>query len=234
MRNSRKIQLLSVAVVGIILFSFIPAAQGYGTTKRSLDDWFYAAYGGPLNPHINAWASDTLSDPIIMYPHFDAGWNLVPIWECDYAGFVHDREMSDGRHMITVHMRVKGVPVVVETLDPENYMTLFIGEMDYIYVQKFIVNITEWSNWLVMLEIDDDGFTDDGNILLPRQDIPMVYGSMFGFEFVSILVIGGGKGTAVSEWNGLEPGDSAKTKIGQYGVATEDGIDWKIDYIKVY
>ena len=51
--------------------------------------------------------------------------------------------MDDGRHMITVHMRVKGVPVVVETLDPENYMTLFIVKMDYLYVQKFIVNITE-------------------------------------------------------------------------------------------
>jgi hypothetical protein len=45
----------------------------------------------------------------------------------------------------------------------------------------------------------------------------MVFGSMFGFEFVSILVIGEGKGTAVSDWNGLEPGDSVKTKIGQYG-----------------
>jgi hypothetical protein len=237
MRNSKKTQLLIVAVVGIILFSFIPAvqgSQGHGTIKRSLDDWFYVVDGSDLNPHILAWASDTLSEPVIMYPHFDAGWNLVPIWECDYTGFVHDREMSDGRHMITVHMRVKGVPVIVETFDPENYKTLFIGEMDYIYVQKFIVNITEWSNWLVMLGIDDDGFTDDGNILLPRQDIPMVYGSMFGFEFVSILVIGGGKGTAVSEWNGLEPGDSAKTKIGQYGVANEGSIDWKIDFIKVY
>jgi hypothetical protein len=70
----------------------------------------------------------------------------IGIWyslECDYTGFVHDREMDDGRHMITVHMRVKGVPVVVETLDPENYMTLFRVKMDYLYVQKFIVNITE-------------------------------------------------------------------------------------------
>ena len=234
MRNSRKTQLLIVTVVGIILFSFIPAVQGYGTTKRSLDDWFYDANSDPLNPHINFWASDTLSEPVIMFPHFDMGWNLVPVWECDYTGIVHDKEMSDGRHMITVHMRVKGVPVVVETFNPENPTTLFVGEMDYIYVQKFIVNLTEWAFWLVLLGFDDDGFDDYGNILLPRGDIPMAYGSMFGFEFVSILFIGGGKGTAVNEWNGLEPGDSAKVKIGQFGVADEGSVDWKIDYIKVY
>ena len=237
MRNSRKTQLLIVTVVGILLFSFVPTIQGYkgnGTIKRSLDDWFYAADGSDLNPHIYAWASDTLSEPVIMYPHIDAYWNLVPVWECDYTGFVHDRELSDGRHMITVHMRVKGVPVVVETLDPENYLTLFIGEMDYIYEQKFIVNITEWANWLVVLEIDDDGFDDDGNILLPRGDIPMVFGLMFGFEFVSMKFIGSGKGTAVNYWNELEPGDAAHVKVGQFGVANEGSIDWKIDYIKVF
>jgi hypothetical protein len=88
--------------------------------------------------------------------------------------------------------------------------------------------------WLVMLGFDDDGFDDNGNILLPRGDILMVYGPTFGFEFVSVLFIGCGKGIAVSEWNGLEPGDSAHVKIAQFGVADESAIDWKIDYIKVY
>ena len=242
MRNSRKTQLLIVAIVGIFLFSFIPTSQGYqksGTTKRSLDDWLYSKgkymYGDPLNPHIGAWASDTLSDPLIMFPHKDVDWNTVPVWECDYTGFVHDQEMSDGRRMITVHMCVKGVPVVVETLDPENPTTIFVGEMDYIYVQKFIIDLDVWPGYLIGWA-DDDGFDDNGNILLPVYYIPTmpIYGSMMGFEFVSIMFIGRGKGTAVNDWDGLEPGDSAKVKVGQFGVANEDIIDWKIDYIKVY
>jgi hypothetical protein len=77
MRNSRKTQLVLVSIIGIILFNFLLTVQGHGTTKRPLDDWFYAADGGPLNPHIYAWASDTSSEAVIMYPHIDADWNLV-------------------------------------------------------------------------------------------------------------------------------------------------------------
>ena len=105
--------------------------------------------------------------------------------------------------------------------------------MDYIYIQKFIVDITEWPKWLIGWA-DDNGFDDDGNILLPVYFIPIVFGSIFGFEFVSIKFIGSGKGTAVNNWNGLEPGDSAQVKVGQFGVANEGIVDWKIDYIKVY
>jgi len=212
----------------------MPLVQANGTTQRSLDDWFYAVDGSYLNADVFVWASDTGSEPLIMFPHIDPAWNLVPIWDCDYTGFVHDREMSDGRHMITVHMRVKGVPVIVETYNPENPITLFVGEMDYLYQYVFIVDCDEWAYWLVFLEFDDDGYDDNGNILLPRGDIPIVYGSMFGFEFISILFIGGGKGTAVNDWNGLETGDSAHVKVGQFGVATDGSVDWKIDYIKVY
>jgi len=170
MKNSKKTQLLTVAFLGIFAFSFVPIVQGY-TFKRSLDDWFYYNTGDPMNPHIGPWFSDTLSEPLGLYPHFDINWDLVPIWECeDYTGFVLEREMSDGRHMITVHMRVKGVPVVVEALDLVNPAIIFKGTMNYMFQLKFIIDIRMWAYILVHQVGEDTAFDENGNILLPPQD----------------------------------------------------------------
>jgi hypothetical protein len=76
---------------------------------------------------------------------------------------------------------------------------------------------------------DDDGFDDNGNVLLPFWVVPFFYPE-YGMEFLSVHFFGFGEGTAVNAWNGLEPGDPAKLKFGQLGVPAE----WPIDYITVY
>ena len=236
MKNKK---ILLGLVLGLLVLSFIPVSQGCGTVKRSLeDDWLYEVDGQtPLNDFIGLWASEQL----IVFPHLDSNWNFVSILDCDYYGHILDREMPDGRHMITVHMQVKGAPLMVETFDPSNPVTLFAGEMNYIYQLKFIIDIDVWPTFLVPW-LDDDGFDNEtGYVILPEYNLPIIYGSMLGLEFVSVLFIGAGEGEIINYWDGLEPGDTAKVLLGTYGSAKK-GYDliysftaiWPLNFIKLY
>ena len=169
MKNKK---ILLGLVLGLLVLSFIPVSQGCGTVKRSLeDDWLYEVDGQtPLNDFIGLWASEQL----IVFPHLDSNWNFVSILDCDYYGHILDREMPDGRHMITVHMQVKGAPLMVETFDPSNPVTLFAGEMNYIYQLKFIIDIDVWPTFLVPW-LDDDGFDNEtGYVILPEYNLPII------------------------------------------------------------
>ncbi|MFX0083637.1 MAG: hypothetical protein ACFE94_17955 [Candidatus Hodarchaeota archaeon] len=237
--------LLSVAL-GLLVICFLPTVLGHGTIKRSLeDDWLISVDGvTPLNDHIGYWASEQL----VICPHreYDPYWNFVSILECDYHGHILERELPDGRHMITVHIRVKGAPVLVETYDPDpsNIITLFVGKMDYIFQLRFIVDLEEWPPWLVPW-LDDDGFDDEtGYVILPGY-LPLAFDALmwyeFGLEFVSVLFIGTGKGEMVNDWNGLELGDVAKVVGATYGSAKKgyNFIDpfwpiWPCNFIKLY
>ena len=242
MKNTK---ILLGAVLGLLVLSFVPTVLGSGTIKRSLeDDWLIAVDGvTPLNDYIGYWASEQL----IIFPHrdYDPYWNFVSILECDdYDGHILERELPDGGHMITVHMRVKGAPVIVETYDPSNPITLFKGKMDYIFQLKFIIDIEVWPTFLVPWA-DDDGFDNEtGYVILPGY-LPLAFDSLlwyeFGLEFVSVLFIGTGKGEMVNDWNGLELGDTAKVIVATYGSAKKgyNFIEpfsplWPLDFIKLY
>jgi hypothetical protein len=239
MNNKR---ILLGLILGFLILSFIPTSQGCGTVKRSLeDDWLYQADGQtPLNDYIGYWVSEEL----IAYPHLESNWNFVSILDCNYYGHILDREMPDGRHMITVHMIVKGAPVMIETFNPSNPVTLFAGEMNYIFQLKFIIDIDIWPAFLVPW-LDDDGFDNEtGYVILPGY-LPLAFDSLmwyeFGLEFVSVLFIGQGKGEMLNEWNDLELGDAAKVIVATYGSAKEgyNFIDpfmplWPLDFIKLY
>ena len=242
--------LLGVVLV-LLVFSFVPAVLGYSTVKRSLDtEWFRETGIFPRNnPTIGWWASEQL----IAYPNYDSDWNEIPIWECDaYSGHIIEREMSDGKYMITVTIIVKGAPVIVETFNPANPVTLFKGKMDYIYQQKFIIDLDFWAQFLAEnTPYDVDGVNDgyeNGHIILPGYFISIfddylerMYGLSMGLDFVSVLLVGHGKGEIINSWNGLEPGDIAKINLGALGTAGKGYklIDynffiWPLNHIKLY
>ncbi len=239
--NNKKI-LLGI-VLGLLVISIVPAALGYTTVKRSLDkDWFRETDIMPRNnPAIGWWASEELT----IFPNYDSNWNLLPIRECDvYYGHIIDREMPDGRHMIIVTINVKGAPVIVETYNPTNSFTLFIGKMNYLYQQKFIIDLDLLPLMLIPW-LDNDEFEDEtGYVILLGYYIPLVFGEIYpemGLEFVSVHFIGIGERKLVNSWNGLEAGDTAKVNLGALGFATK-GYElinlfldiWALDFIKLY
>jgi hypothetical protein len=242
MKKSIRTKSLLGVVLGLLIFSFIPGTLACKVINRSLDDWLYQMNSQtPLNDYIGAWASGQL----IVWPHIGYEEGFVSILDCDYHGHILEREMSDERHLITVQIHVKGVPVTVETNDPENYVVLFDGEMNYLFQLKFIINLTEWPQWLVIAGYDDDGFEDDtGYVGLPAY-LPLTFDSLmwyeFGLEFVSVIFISTAKGVMVNDWNGLETGDNAKLKVATHGFANREYNflepfvpTWPLDYLKLY
>lgn len=236
MRNSRKSELLIVTIVGILLFSFVPQVQGwnrrYSTIFRPLDDWFYDANGDYLNSDVGVWASETLSDLLVMYPHYDKNWNYIPIWECHHYGYILDKELSDGKRLITVFLYATGVPVLVGAPTSVGDL-IFEGKMDYLFYFRFKIDVKVWTENLIAWGADDNGFDENGNVELPYYLVPL-YFSEYGVELVSLYLCGYGKETALNAWNDLEPGDSAKVQIGQVATPGEEVPEWPIDYIKVY
>ena len=248
MRNSKKTKLLLVAVLGLLVFSFIPQTLAYNVINRSFDDWFYEMGGvNHLNDNLGVWTSGQL----IVYPQFGYEEGFISILDSDYHGHILEREMSDGRHMITVQIHVKGAPVTA--YDPDNYAVLFDGEMNYLFQLKFIINLITWSQSLASMGFDDDGFHDDtGYVGLPAYVvISMVsldgdLSTLFGVEFVSVIFIGTAKGVMVNDWNGLKFGDNAKLQVATLGFANRGYIFtttytgytyipiWSLNYLKLY
>jgi len=239
MKKSKTVSTVLLGVIlGLLVLSFVPSVLGWGwssfwssTTVRPLDDWFYTAWGGPLNPDIGAWSSDTL----VIKPHVDIEGNVIAVWDCEhYSGCVLDKELSDGRRQITVNLQVEGVPVVIETLDPENSIVVFKGIMNYRYQQKFIIDLDVWPFFLIPWA-DDDGYDENGNVLLPGALLPMLYGSALGFEFISVLLFGSGEGEIVNTWDDMEQGTHAEVKVAMIGYEMEDfGVVWPIDFINIF
>jgi hypothetical protein len=242
MKNKK---ILLGVVLGLLVISFAPTVFGNGTVIRSLeDDWFLSVDGvTPLNDYIGYWATEQL----LVFPHreYDPYWNFVSILECDeYHGQLFDREIPDGRHIITVHVQVKGAPIIVETYDPSNPVTLFTGKINYVFHLKFTIDLEIWPSFLVPW-LDDDGFDDEtGYVILPAY-LPLAFDSLmmyeFGLEFISVFLIGTAKGEMVNDWNGLELGNSAKLVVATYGSAKNgyNFIDpfmplWPLDFIKLY
>lgn len=249
--------ITSAAIFGILIISFATTVYGGSSIKRPLDDWFYDVNGFDMNTHVGYWVDGFQVIPqAIDYDIANEEWILKPIYQCDYDGFILDRDMHDGRHMITVNINVKNAPVIVAP--PYwwgGYYWVFQGFMDYDYEYKFIVDIEVWADWLVLLGFDDDGFDVNGNILLPRWDIPMFYGSIFGFEFISVHFHGNGEGVIVNYWEEgnriWQPGDSAKFTTNMLGLKKDDfkpdhpnymlandnipwNVLWAIDFVKIH
>ncbi|MFX1497318.1 MAG: hypothetical protein ACFFBH_07315 [Promethearchaeota archaeon] len=257
------LSITCLAIFGILIMGAIPAVQGASSIKRPLDDWFYDVFGYDLNPNVGGWVDGYQVRPQgIDYNMTTDEWIYQPIWECTYDGFILDRDMHDGRHMITVNINVKNAPVIVAPpFGSGGYYWVFQGFMDYKYQYNFIIDIEVWAGWLIMLGFDDDGFDEYGNILLPRWDLPMVYGSVFGFEFISVHFHGDGEGTIVNYWdeswvgNGdriWEPGESAKLSTNMVGLVKDDfkldhpnywpseysglpwSVLWAVDFVKLH
>lgn len=220
------------------------------TVTRSLDtDWFRESEGQPRNnPCIGWWTNY----PLFLLPHFGPDGTFVPIWDCDdYSGKITEKVLSDGRHLVTVNIFVEGAPVWVK--EQGCFRTIFIGEINYVYQQKFIIDLEVWPSFLVPW-LDDDGFEDEtGLVILPTYYIPLLsslrtFGIDFGLEFVSVLFMGTGEGMMVNPWHQFQPGDSASVMFGVYGTLEEGyswirepiydkapfGDVWSLDFLKLY
>ena len=220
------------------------------TVTRSLDtDWFRESEVQPRNNPTIGWWADY---PLFILPHLNLYGENVPIWDCDeYGGSITEEELSDGRHLVTVNIFVKGAPTLVK--QQGCFRTIFIGEISYLYQQKFIVDLNIWPYFLIPW-LDDDGFEDDtGLVILPTYYIPLAsslgtFGVDFGLEFVSVLFVGIGEGEMIYHWKQLKPGDSARMVFGVYGTLEEGyswirepiydiapyGDVWSLDFLKLY
>ncbi len=247
--KNKKTKIGLILILGLSALSFMSTVQGCEVIKRSFDDWFYEMNGvNHLNDNLGVWTSGQL----IVWPQFGYEEPFISILDSDYHGHILEREMSDGRHMITVQIHVKGAPVTVETFDLDNYLVLFDGEMNYLFQLRFIINLTSWSQNLVRMGFDDDGFENDtGYIGLPAYVVISMassdgfFSELFGVEFVNVIFIGTAKGVMVNDWNDLEAGDNAKLKVATLGFANR-GYSfittnippyipiWSLDYLKLY
>ncbi len=94
---------MTIATIGIILVLFSTSVQGARTTIRPLEDW-----GGD---NVLDWAD--LDTQLAISPHavewtldgcpFDfLEWEMIPIWECDYRGFIQERVLDEEHTIITL------------------------------------------------------------------------------------------------------------------------------------
>ena len=125
MNNSRKTQLLIVAVVGILFFSFLPMAQGWGSrntnvTIRPIDDWLQNSPFGIGVPWETGYAgNDGKGNSYWMWP--DSVFGAFTGNTYEYSGHVKEKVLRDGSIEITVKLFVKDIYAeVYDVLYDEN------------------------------------------------------------------------------------------------------------------
>lgn len=113
MKNSRKTQLLIVAVVGILLFSFLPTAQGWRSRKtnvtiRPIEDWLQNNPFGVGVPWETGYVGgDRKGNNYWIWPDSIFGAFTGNTYE--YRGHVKEKVLRDGSIDITVKLYVKDI-----------------------------------------------------------------------------------------------------------------------------
>ena len=201
MKRSKIKRLVLVVIVITVIFSFIPAAaarRGKGKINiRPIEDWLAAVPAGapPLGgmPYwdegLGVWT--LLDDPSI--PHWDSAMVYDP------KGLVLERELKDNILLVSVNMRIKGVPFYILTLAPSvpEAIPIFYGVMDFTYQLKFTIDLDT---------LEPEDYDDDGNIIYH----PWNYYVFVLRTLVSVFLCGHGSGTFLNSYDGWEEGDLAK------------------------
>jgi hypothetical protein len=212
MQRSKIKRLVLVVIVITAIFSFIPAAAAYGRKGkmkiRPIEDWLAAVEPGRHSlggmPYwdegpLAIWP--LLDDPSI--PHWDSAMNYDP------RGFVLERELKDNMLLISVNMRLKGVPFYILSLTPQipTATQIFTGVMDFIYQLRLTIDLAT---------LGPDDYDDDGNLIYHSWDYYVWV--LTPSAFVSVFLCGHGSGTFLKTYDSWEEGETAKMNTINYVV----------------
>jgi len=224
MKSSRKTQLLTVAIVGIFVFSFLPAAQGKPSRKtevniRPIDDWvqnspfgigvpWECTYVGDDGKGSNYWAwPDSLFGVFQLEPT-----------EYEYSGRVKEKVLRDGSIEITVKLFVKDIYIEIydalydgsgNPIWGQQYFgdmgdILLFGYIDYFFQLKFTLD-AEYEGYAPW-EIDPG--TREAGCMLPYFDAIFYIPEQMGIHLKSLMLIGSGDGyTFEPGWRWPAPGE---------------------------
>ncbi len=149
MKRSRKTQLLIVAIVGIFVFSFLPAVQGKPSRRtevniRPIDDWVInSPFGIGVPWECTYVGGDGKGNNYWMWPDslFEI-FQLEPT-EYEYSGHVKEKVLRDGPIEITVKLFVKDIYLeVYDALYDENgdaiWSQQYFGDMGDILLYAYV------------------------------------------------------------------------------------------------
>jgi hypothetical protein len=212
MKNSRKTQLLIVAVVGILLFSFLPTAQGWCSRKtnvtiRPIEDWLDNNPYGAGMYYMTGFVGSDRND------HYYWTW-VVAITEpyigetFEYSGHVKEKVMKDGSIEITVNLWVKNM--VIEFYDAEmdennnpiwdlGYLGQIVlaGRINYYFQLKFTLDATYEGSEYAGFEPG----TREAGCELPTCEMIYYIPDEMGIHLQSLMFIASGEGdTYVPGW----------------------------------
>jgi hypothetical protein len=192
--NQKKIKkIILLATLGVCMFSFMPAVVGKANNR-------------PISAFI-ATNDDTgvagWGDPetgLAVFPHGFI-WHPQTISDCDVHGSVLVKDLKDGRISYKVNLHVKGA--LMWLFNASDYTLIFVGLMDYYFSTILIVY---------------------GDISDPVPNLlPIWFGDPPIGESPFQHITGSGTGEFIEVWPGFTPGDTAKVKVNQVGMAiTED------------
>jgi hypothetical protein len=222
MKNSRKTQLLTIAVVGILVLSFLPTAQGWRSRKtnvtiRPIDDWVQNNPFGIGVPWETVYVGDDgKGNNYWMFIDSLFGAFTGSLYE--YSGHVKEKVLHDGSIEITVILFVEDIYVELydalydENDDPIWSMNYFgnsgdlhsFGYADYFFRMEFT------------LDAEYDGYelwyippgTREAGCMLPYFDAISYIPEEMGIHLTSLMLIGMGNiYTYEPGWRWPAPGE---------------------------
>ena len=213
---NRKLAIL--AIVGILMFSFIPfvaAGEGSGkVTKRPIDDWLNVQWDTVFDwfgYDVENWGMADFVSPYsslvakmgFPFPYILSDENGLVIGETTFRGHITERALEDGRALITVHLSVWNAPLTV----------FFFPELaDHV-----------WGSGprpLALLGAYEDGYIDYKMVFKfyldePGDDIPFCWDAFN--SYISLNIIGTGYGVLTDHAAdfGFTPGATGMLKLHQ-------------------
>ncbi|MHA2181084.1 MAG: hypothetical protein ACXAAH_06655 [Promethearchaeota archaeon] len=143
---------MTFTTIGIALFLFSNAVQATATI-RPLEDWggdSVVDWADPdtqlvISPHTVEWC---LYGPNWPFNFLD--WEIKPMWECEYKGFILERVLDSEHTMITINFHVKEVPFKIFYM-PDGYPyapPIYSGIMKYYFQCRMIFSTESLYNIL--------------------------------------------------------------------------------------
>jgi hypothetical protein len=104
--------------------------------------------------------------------------------------------------------------------------------MDYTFKFKYSINIQAWVDMQFLYGLDDDGYDENGNIILPY--IYWVFFFPEVFEPYKMEFTGQGTGEIVTAFDDWEVGDEANLKVTQIALVKPEGTKWPVELCFLY
>ncbi|MCK4286183.1 MAG: hypothetical protein KAX18_08265 [Candidatus Lokiarchaeota archaeon] len=201
-RQNRNKKLILLAIVGILMFSFIPFvvadSRNGGVTKRPIEDWLTPVIRHPLG------AMPDYDNGILIWTFLDDP--TIPHWasalDYDPKGCVIERELKNNILLVTVKMRAKDVPFYITSfmVPIPSAIPIFKGVMDFTYELKFTIDLDT---------LGPDDYNEEGNIIYHTWD----YYVWELFTLESVFLCGHGSGEFLNSYDSWDEGDTAKMHI---------------------